>query len=693
MPRMQGARNQESFSKMGSFTDQFVNSLRRNAPYESIIDFACHPDFCGKKLYPRQQTLLKLMYLETENMTQYDLDVIEEWRRNFSAKGKDSYGVQQDIWKRIQHLKDRGYRHFPHIESIMGRRASKGMIGGILGAEKLSYLMSLDNWQDYYGIEKGKDGYLSVIATNMLQSKKFLFADIRKTVEECKSLQQHVSISNEYYLSLRTPADIRLVAEMKSKKIPVEHEIATLRVLAMSSTSSSGRGGVGFANFFDEFAHLLTTTEGPRSSQEIYEAYQPALDEFGKDSLTYIPSSPYTKIGYFYNLFIFGSVLMQEYLDESGSSAPILTEEEEGKDPEEALEDLTADPEMLIVQLPSWELYRDWERGPELVGTKFKRAIQVYDDRMKRLEKRNPQKFKVERKAQFAEVTDAYLDPEKVDQMFEPFWDDRILEQAGSGTMAYIYEGHSDPGRSNANFAVCIAHLEQAPLADEYGQVWSHVIVDHLHVWKPEDYSDHIVNYVQVERDLEHLISMYPALRVFSFDAWNSGGFIALLKEKFRNRPRIIIEPFNDKKNQQRAEYFKSALNLGWIHSYRDTFFGEGLSLLETELKFLTEVNGKVEKQSIGPCTTKDLADTLMVVTHRLLHQQLDQWQRELLGRMPMAKALPSGKLGDPATFSTFGRQLARFEKGSARSRLEGLKDSRGRARRAGIIGRQRPGR
>lgn len=687
MPKAHSAQNQDALSSMDSLTGQFISALEPRVKYDSVIDFACHTSFCGKKLYPRQQTLLRLMYLETEHMTQYDLDVIEEWRSNFSSKGKNSYGVQQDIWKRIEYLKERGYRHFPHIESVMGRRASKGMIGGILGAEKLSYLMSLDNWQDYYGVEKDKDGYLSVIATNMLQSKKFLFADIRQTVENCKSLQKNISTSNEYYLSLRTPADLRRIAEMTAKRIPVEHEIATLRCLAMASTSSSGRGGVGFANFFDEFAHLLTTTEGPRSSQEIYEAYQPALDEFGKDSLTYLPSSPYTKIGYFYNLYVFGSVLMQEYLEEVGLPTPVL-DNPENKDPEEVFEDLTADPEMLIVQLPSWELYRDWERGEELCGVKFKRAIQVYDDRMKRLEKRNPTKFKVERKAQFADVQDAYLDPDKVDAMFEPFWDNRVLEQTNVGTLAYIYEGHSDPGRSNANFAVCIAHLEQAPLADEYGHVWSHVIIDHLHVWKPEDYPDHIVDYVEVEKDLEILVGCYPALRTFSFDAWNSGAFIAMLKEKFRYKPRIVVEPFNDKKNQQRAEYFKSALNLGWIHSYKDKFFGDGQSLLETELKFLTEINGKVEKQTIGPCTTKDLADTVMVVTHRLLHQQLDQWQRELLGKIPMSKGMPGGRLTDSSLSSlSLSRKIANYEKGSARSRILSLKDQRSRARRSGAGG------
>lgn len=38
----------------------------------SIVEFAEHDAFCGKVLYPRQKTLLKVIFLETENLTDYD---------------------------------------------------------------------------------------------------------------------------------------------------------------------------------------------------------------------------------------------------------------------------------------------------------------------------------------------------------------------------------------------------------------------------------------------------------------------------------------------------------------------------------------------------------------------------------------------------------------------------------------------
>lgn len=721
MPQRRETRNKEVFnSPISSLTHQFVQSLTTQDPYESIVDFATHVSFCGMRLYPRQKTLLKLIYLETEHFTPFDLDVIEQWRTSFTG-GKDSIGIQPDIWERIEYLKAHGYRYFPHVQAVMGRRASKGLIGGILGAEKMAHLISLDNWQDHYGIAPGKDCYLNVIATNSIQAKKNQFADIRATVQSCEYLKRFISTNNEYYVSLQSPADLRLLAELQAQRIPIEHEVASIRCMATSSVSSSGRGSVSVMNFFDEFAHMLVGTDGPRSSESVYSAYQPSLDDFGKDSQTYLPSSPYTKIGYFYDLYQAGCVLLPNYLQSnveldlgeiknsrSDHDFDLRDDDIENEDLDIPLE---ADPEMLIVQLPSWELYKDFERSPSLGGPTFKRAIQVYDERMKRLERRNPTKFKVEKKAQFAEVEDAYLDSDKVDLMFEPFWNGRTLEQAEYGTMTFVYEGHVDPSKVNANFAVAIAHLEKSPIpdirriTDAQGNIstsevyWDHVIIDHLHVWKPSDYADHTVDYVEITNYLDTLIGKYPAMKEFTFDAWNSAGPIAQLRQSYPRTPRIRVEEFNQKNNTKRAEYFKSAINLGWIHSYKDHFFGDGQCLLEQELKFLVEVNGKIEKQSIGPVTTKDLADCVMEVSYRLLHHQLDQHEKALMGKMKMAKGMPGGQidpLNHPALSPQFLSQTAPGRSrgwttggpGAGRQRLEALRqrtiDDR---RRRGVSG------
>jgi hypothetical protein len=660
-------RNNNAFQAQigASLTDTFTNSLKSatgKKPWESIIDFATHPSFCGLKLYPRQQTLLKLIHLETDNMTAYDLDVIEEWRTNF-ARLKDRYGVQPDVWNRIEWLKSHGYSHFPHVQAVQGRRASKGVIGGILGTERIAHMIALDNPQAHYGI-MSESIYLMNLATNSLQAKRFLFADIRKTVKDNKYLAKYVSLSREQSLSLRTPADIRMIAEMKAKKIPIEYEIASIRVLPMSSVSTSGRGAAAFCVFYDEMAHMITGTGGARSSEEVYEAYQPSLDQFGRDALTYIPSSPFSKVGRFYELYTKGSVLLREF---AGGQELIRVQhaEEVEEDAEETFTHLTADPEMLVVQLPSWELYRDWEKGRLLVGINFKKAVQYSpigdstdNQKMARLKQHNPAKFKVEREAQFAEVLGAYLSTDKVDQMFAPFWAEserwptgRALEKVTRGIAAFKYQGHADPSKSNANFAVAVAHLETSPIPDivmrngkEHEIFWPHVIIDYMNVWKPEESPGHTVDYVDVGERLLELPQWFPTMTMFTYDQFNSAGFIANMKRRYS--PRVIIkeETFTAQSTQNMFEGFKSALNLGWVHSYRDDLYGSleernegmGKSLLELECKFLSEKHGKVVKQEAGPVTTKDLFDCVATVTVRLLKDSLDRWYKEILGRDPL---------------------------------------------------------
>lgn len=622
--------------------ESMKSALTTSAPWESIIDFATHPSFCNFKLYPRQKTLLKLIFLETETMTDYDLHVINQWTEGFQDPNIPE-GVQPDVWERIEYLKANGYRRFSHIQAVLGRRASKGVIGGILGAEHLAYMYSLDDWQSYYGLPEGKDGYLFCLATNQLQAKRFQFADIRQTVERCRYLQPAISTSKEYILTLRTPSDMRRITKMHASGVPIEREIASLRVMAMSANSASGRGATSFGNVFDEFAHMLSGTGSTRTSEEVYEAYQPSLDQFGKDSLTYIPSSPWSKAGKFYELYKSGTILLDEYLEKVGESAEGLSEEEEELNKEEGVQTAVADPEMLVVQLPSWALYKDWEYSRQLGGPRFKRAIQYSPTgdepenlRMARLEARNPEKFKVERRAQFAEVMNAYLNPKKVDAMFEPFWGGRKLVQQDRGVFDREYRIHIDPAKTNANFALCIGHLEESPEPDEHGEYWPHVIIDYLHVWKAKDFPDATIDYVKIQKDIDGILERFPSTAKFTSDQWNSAGILSTLKHKYGDRMRISESTFSDKSNRERAEYFKSALNLGWVHAYRDDLYeGTEGSLLELELKFLSEVKGKVQKQATGPVTTKDLADTVMEVTVDLLKEELDRWEKGLLGVTP----------------------------------------------------------
>ena len=270
--------------------------MKGSIPWTCIQEFATSEDYCGLTLYPRQVTLLKLIFLETDNMTSYDLQVIDDWRQGFT-RHRDIYGVQPDIWERVEYLKERGYRRFPHIQAVLGRRASKGFMGAIIAAEQIAYLISLDNPQAYYGIREGKDVFLNVGATSQTQAQRHQFADIRDVVENCAFLQPFVAESKDHQMRLRTPADLRRIGMMQAQGVPIEHAIATLWVVALSASSVAGRGATSYANYFDEMAFHVQGTDSTKSSENIYEDWQPSLGQFKKDALTYVPSSPFCLSG------------------------------------------------------------------------------------------------------------------------------------------------------------------------------------------------------------------------------------------------------------------------------------------------------------------------------------------------------------------------------------------------------------
>ena len=162
-----------------------AGSLNTVAPWESVVDFVTSPSFCGFPLFPKQVTLLRLIFLETEQMTAFDLDTIEDWRKGFT-RHREIYGVQPDIWQRVEYLKERGYRRFPHIQAVLGHRGAKGVLGGVLGTEQIAFLHSLDNPQAVYGIAEAKDVYLNVGATSQTVAMRQQFADVRTMIEQCK---------------------------------------------------------------------------------------------------------------------------------------------------------------------------------------------------------------------------------------------------------------------------------------------------------------------------------------------------------------------------------------------------------------------------------------------------------------------------------------------------------------------------
>lgn len=572
-------------------------------------------------LYPKQKSLLRLMFLETENMTAYDIDVISGWAEGF-YQGDIRCGVSPDIWQRVDWLKNEGYTHFPEVINISGRRSGKGVLGAIIAARQNFALLQMGDLQEYFGIADGKEVYCYVTATTQAQAKAYQFADLKRIMEGAPCFQPHMIEHSDMRITLQTDADLIREAQMRRAGIKIEKPVVSIYNLAASANSAAARGGAAFGVIYDEMAHMIVGTDGPRTSNAVYNALSPSLLQMGKFGITYVPTSPYTMIGKAYELYADGL-----QVNEDGTPAY---------------------PKMLVVQLPAWVPYEGWDDLEATQGRVFKGAFRSPEDAID-IQTRDPYVFKVEHLAQWAEVVDAYLQTVVVDRMFHPVpmgdGTVRVTEKTEDGNLRWIYRGHADPAKSGDNFAVAIGHTEQIP--DATGELWDHVFIDWMHVWDHEDYEDQLVPWIEIEQTLVDKIIQFPNMGTFSYDQYGSFATIPQMKQRLRrskSRTTVKEHVHTQANNKRMAELFRAALGLGWIHSYKDDYGPDGASLLELELKFLQLRNGKVDHQKIGPIKTNDLATCVMVVTESLLGDQLERLKsRERLGSTSLAVGAQGG--------------------------------------------------
>jgi hypothetical protein len=591
------------------------------------ITFVVSPVWLDRpQLYPRQATLLKIIFLREDLLTEYDHQVIEEWEESFRRSGNN--GITHDVLGRMRYLREQGYSYFREILLVMGRRAGKGYICALAMAYVLWRYLAKGDPQGYYGVDRDKQLACFIYAGKKEQARENLWKDLANVILSGPCFTPYVSRPMGESLSVYAPYDVIRMRKREQRGVIVAADQATFVLQPKEATLMSGRGPASFMQGYDEMAHQVSAGGAARSAEEIYGAATPALDQFKKDAFIVEPSSPWQMIGQFY-------INWENSLAvDSVTGLPIY-------------------PEMMMLQLASWEIYYGWEMAHELdlfpagfLGDlkeyeeeplprmiRLKGAIQEYDAGMERLERANPETFAVERLAHWQATIDAYLDPKKIEEMFGP-WRGVLLEMHTQGVLSMFYKGHADPSLANANFGIAIAH----PEVDDDG--FTHCVFDYISHWQPSDFPDNIIDYVEIEGQLWSLIKSFKPDE-FTFDQWNSASIIAQLKKlvyeaRFPKRVQIWEQTATVKHNFSRAENFKVSLNQNWIHA---PFY----ELAALELRFLQLKNGKVEKQDTGPVITKDVADCIFECVWGILGDQVNSFISGKLSKFPVSGSLSGG--------------------------------------------------
>lgn len=594
-------------------------------------------------LYPRQATLMKLIFLRDDLFTEYDHMVINEWISSF-AQSRDN-GIQTDVYRRIEILKADGYRWFREILLVMGRRAGKGHISAMAFAYVLWNYLAKGDPQGYYGVDRDKQLACFIFAGKKDQAKQNLFGDLYNVVTGAPCFAKYISRAQTDSLTIFAPNDFLRMMNRATRGVQAGRDPASFLLQPKESTLMAGRGPAAFMLGFDEMAHVVATGAN-RSAEDVYGASTPALDQFGRDAFIIEPSSPWQKTGQFFENW------EQAIEVDPDSGDPTY-------------------PERLMLQLASWDIYKDWEIAHEIelfpegfagdLGEyegvplprlrPLKGAIQTYDMAMQRLQKANPETFAVERLSHWATVMDAYLNESKVEQIFQP-WMGRMesfgrpeLQMQESGLLIYTYKAHADPSKSNANFGFALAHAE--PDADGV----LHCVFDKIHHWEPSSWDDGIVDYDEIAEYLidEIALKFYPD--EITFDQFNSVATIQKINKRLLATPgpkqTTAYERTATKDlNWSRAEVFKTAINMGLVHA-------PWYEQAEKELKFLIDKGNKVvDHPDSGPVQTKDVADCMFECVYYFLGKQI-QLMLEEMGKQRIHGGLQGGTLGIQKTPQT----------------------------------------
>ncbi len=625
----------------------------------SVVEFAESPEYCDKQLYPRQRILLKLMFLE--ELEPWEEDVLDYWMQG--GRNGTEIVLSPNIRERIQFLRDRGYNHFREVVLVGGRRSSKGYCTGVAVAKVLWDTLQLQDPGRHFGVDPKKEIYFSCVAASEDQAKQYQFADFINTVEGCKPLRETYLVKSlETEFRVATPADLRAAQGARRNRGAQQRDIARLRGKAFAANAGTIRGSASMAIVFDEMAHMLETEEGKASASQVYGAAKPSLDQFGKAAMIFCNSSPYSKVGKFYERYV-------EALKEFDPNTPLGTPDESG-----ALQG-NGNPYMMCLQFPSWALtenyreefrkypskYRDdymppgaftlspdWnpEEKQDNGEPKYTEGDKEQIQAMKVEEAGNPDTFKVERRGKFADVEDAYLNPEMVNRMYmgAPIgYDDEgkleldpIYTNYGQGVRSfYQYVAHLDPSSTTAGFGFALGHTEKFVHKD--GIERDHVVFDVIKRWRPDQFEGGAIDWQEVLEEVMTYIEVFRP-RMVSFDQFQGDAPMQWLRKEISNRgfdTQIALRFRTAERNWKQSETFKTALYQGFVHAPNDTTDTAWSNL---ELRFLVKKSGngkfpRVDKQDVGPVQTKDMADCIMEVVEQLIGNLVARSVREELSR------------------------------------------------------------
>lgn len=633
----------------GSF--DILDNIDQLAPKRIGVEEFCESsDYANMALYPRQLLLLKLIFLE--EMTGAEEDILTHWI-NGGRNGSEIV-LSPNIRERREYLQTHGYKHFSEIQLVVGRRASKGFITGLAMAYKMFTTLQLGNPGDYYGIDPKKEIYFSCIAGSEAQAKKFQYSDMVARIESNKAFEPYIAESLETEIRIMTPADIREISAARARGSVIKRDQARIRGNALAANAGTLRGSATMMLALDEAAHMIAG-ESKSSAKEVYNAALPSLAQFARDGMMFVNSSPFSKVGMFHDLYELNLMPFDPHRPVVAVSEELA---EDGDIFGNAEAQANGNPRRMVFQGPSWALFENYryykskyktrERGrmwskmptvsPDWIPEETDdQGRPMYSDEERELivqaraeEAADPETYKVERRGQFAEVMEAWLNPFMVDRMYqgrpiglvpqpngdvimgyEPIY---INKGVGVAVNQFRYKFHLDPSSTTAGFGFAIGHIEYLPDIIS-GAETEHLIFDLIKRWIPSKQQGGVIRWKPILDEVVMYAKIFNPFEI-TMDQHQTAAPLQELQERLNKENiscQVYMRPSSAELNWKKCEVFKTALYQGLVHAPCDEE-AQGVPpyTSKEELKFLQQIQSsgkypRVDRQTLGPVQTKDM--------------------------------------------------------------------------------------
>jgi hypothetical protein len=461
-------------------------------------------------------------------------------------------------------------------------------------------------------------------------------------VTQGKIFRERIALATATEIRLLTDADVKRCRDRDTTDPRLISLEASIQIRAFSTNIAAARGMTAFGIYLDEFGHHKINQDGS-TGEQLYQAVLPSLAQMKKRAFTYIPTSPASTHSFAHGVY--------ESALELGP---------DGK---------ARNYDTLILQLPSWEPYRDHNDPTITEGRILNAPPYELDDKQLRIRRNDPRFFRVEVEAQWSGIEGAYLDPELIDLMFAPVCRthsaptvDGTCPVCGErGNVAAtepvgltVYRAHADPGVTRSNFGFGIAHVEWRE--DETEGLVPHIFIDLLRVWRAKEFANREIPYEAVTRDIINDMSRFSMVETLTLDQYGAFAAVPTLRTLLKQKHHRTHVRKRDHTQVERIEAWETlavALNQRRVHMAPDVGPGGPRALAAAELKALEEVNGRIGKPKTGPITTDDLAVVISVLVYDLLKTALSPRR---------ANAAPPLYAGRSSVFQSFGRTPPRLQ-------------------------------